>query len=136
MLSILGLLGVGLWEEDGVANKNLENRYVADLRRQEFILSSARGWRMQALPIGLSVLFLGAVGIAVAASPLATGAGPLDASLILILSAIFGGYMALNIGANDVANNMGPAVGGRVLTIGGRGHCSRGRSRRRPARGR
>lgn len=119
MLSILGLLGVGLWEEDGVANKNLENRYVADLRRQEFILSSARGWRMQALPIGLSVLFLGAVGIAVAASPLATGAGPLDASLILILSAIFGGYMALNIGANDVANNMGPAVGGRVLTIGG-----------------
>ena len=26
--------------------------------------------------------------------------------------------MALNIGANDVANNMGPAVGGRVLTVG------------------
>ena len=25
--------------------------------------------------------------------------------------------MALNIGANDVANNMGPAVGGKVLTI-------------------
>ena len=25
--------------------------------------------------------------------------------------------MALNIGANDVANNMGPAVGGRVLTV-------------------
>eukprot|EP00439_Symbiodinium_sp_Y106_P089212 s1_g1748.t1 len=32
---------------------------------------------------------------------------------------MFGGYMALNIGANDVANNMGPAVGGKVLTIGG-----------------
>src|SRR3546814_10273730 len=25
--------------------------------------------------------------------------------------------MALNIGANDVANNMGPAVGGKVLTV-------------------
>src|SRR5690606_33969177 len=28
-------------------------------------------------------------------------------------------YMALNIGANDVANNMGPAVGARALTMGG-----------------
>ena len=25
--------------------------------------------------------------------------------------------MAMNIGANDVANNMGPAVGGKVLTV-------------------
>ena len=28
-----------------------------------------------------------------------------------------GGYMALNIGANDVANNMGPAVGSKVLSV-------------------
>jgi PiT family inorganic phosphate transporter len=27
--------------------------------------------------------------------------------------------MALNIGANDVANNMGPAVGANALTMGG-----------------
>ena len=26
--------------------------------------------------------------------------------------------MALNIGANDVANNMGPAVGGKVISVG------------------
>ena len=27
--------------------------------------------------------------------------------------------MALNIGANDVANNVGPAVGSQALTMGG-----------------
>jgi hypothetical protein len=36
---------------------------------------------------------------------------------MLVAAAIIGGYMALNIGANDVANNMGPAVGGKVLTV-------------------
>ncbi len=38
--------------------------------------------------------------------------------LMLTAALVLGGYMALNIGANDVANNMGPAVGGRVLTMG------------------
>ena len=38
---------------------------------------------------------------------------------IVIFAAILGGYMALNIGANDVANNVGPAVGSRALTLMG-----------------
>jgi len=38
---------------------------------------------------------------------------------ILIITAIFGGYMAMNIGANDVANNVGPAVGANTITIFG-----------------
>jgi len=37
----------------------------------------------------------------------------------LILAAVFGAYMAMNIGANDVANNVGPAVGAGAITIGG-----------------
>ena len=37
----------------------------------------------------------------------------------LIVSAVIGGYMALNIGANDVANNVGPAVGSKALTLTG-----------------
>ena len=37
----------------------------------------------------------------------------------LVLSAVFGAYMAMNIGANDVANNVGPAVGAGAVTIGG-----------------
>ena len=37
----------------------------------------------------------------------------------LVLAAVFGAYMAMNIGANDVANNVGPAVGAGALSIGG-----------------
>ena len=39
--------------------------------------------------------------------------------LIVVAAAAFGAYMALNIGANDVANNMGPAVGANALSMGG-----------------
>ena len=39
--------------------------------------------------------------------------------LIVVAAAVIGAYMALNIGANDVANNMGPAVGANALTLGG-----------------
>lgn len=37
----------------------------------------------------------------------------------LIIGAVFGAYMAMNIGANDVANNVGPAVGSGALTMMG-----------------
>jgi PiT family inorganic phosphate transporter len=37
----------------------------------------------------------------------------------LIVGAVFGAYMAMNIGANDVANNVGPAVGSKALTMMG-----------------
>ena len=40
-------------------------------------------------------------------------------NLIVVAAAVFGAYMAINIGANDVANNMGPAVGANALTMGG-----------------
>ena len=38
---------------------------------------------------------------------------------IVVIAAGLGAYMALNIGANDVANNMGPAVGANALSMGG-----------------
>ena len=46
-------------------------------------------------------------------------AGQQSGTLIIVTAAAFGAYMALNIGANDVANNMGPAVGAKALTMGG-----------------
>lgn len=45
--------------------------------------------------------------------------GQTSNAFIVVMAAIFGAYMALNIGANDVANNMAPAVGARALTMGG-----------------
>lgn len=38
-------------------------------------------------------------------------------SLTLVVAAAFGAYMAMNIGANDVANNVGPAVGARAMSL-------------------
>lgn len=45
--------------------------------------------------------------------------GELPTNVFLVIAALFGGYMAMNIGANDVANNVGPAVGSKALTLGG-----------------
>lgn len=43
--------------------------------------------------------------------------GNIANNTFLIIGAIFGAYMAMNIGANDVANNVGPAVGSKALTM-------------------
>ncbi|MBD3678876.1 MAG: inorganic phosphate transporter [Rhodobacteraceae bacterium] len=45
--------------------------------------------------------------------------GQESSSFVVVAAAVFGAYMAINIGANDVANNMGPAVGANALTMGG-----------------
>jgi inorganic phosphate transporter, PiT family len=45
--------------------------------------------------------------------------GGVSNSMFLAIAAVFGAYMSMNIGANDVANNVGPAVGSQALTLGG-----------------
>ena len=47
------------------------------------------------------------------------GADNVTNNAFLAIAAVFGAYMALNIGANDVANNVGPAVGSKAMTLGG-----------------
>jgi inorganic phosphate transporter, PiT family len=64
--------------------------------------------------IGFALFFL--VGILAFSF---TTSGGMPNSVFLAIAAVFGGYMAMNIGANDVANNVGPAVGSRALTMGG-----------------
>jgi PiT family inorganic phosphate transporter len=42
-----------------------------------------------------------------------------EQSYLLVAAAVIGAYMALNIGANDVANNVGPAVGSFAISLTG-----------------
>jgi PiT family inorganic phosphate transporter len=64
------------------------------------------------VPIGVSLAFI--VVVMLAAGGFVAG---LSGAWIIIAAAAIGGYMALNIGANDVANNVGPAVGSRAMTM-------------------
>jgi len=43
--------------------------------------------------------------------------GGIPNNMFLAVAALIGAYMAMNIGANDVANNVGPAVGSRAMTM-------------------
>ena len=66
------------------------------------------------IAVSIAVLF---VLICAAGAVLFSGGS--SSTGIIVVAAAFGAYMALNIGANDVANNMGPAVGANALTMGG-----------------
>jgi len=94
------------------AKKKSDNRYINDLRRFGFSQEQVLKARGSIVPIGLSLLFLAFVGLFAGSWFTASAGGEL---LIVVAAAVIGGYMALNIGANDVANNMGPA---EVLTVG------------------
>ena len=62
----------------------------------------------------LALIFIILVGIIAA-----TTMSALNNAVVIVIAAVLGAYMALNIGANDVANNMGPAVGANALTMAG-----------------
>lgn len=61
---------------------------------------------------GLAIVFV--ILCAVVAAVFMTGK---PGAVIIVAAAVVGAYMALNIGANDVANNVGPAVGARAMTL-------------------
>ncbi|NOQ64227.1 MAG: inorganic phosphate transporter [Methyloprofundus sp.] len=68
--------------------------------------------RLDILKLGGALLFLVAIGFFISSNM-----GHIPQNTFLIVSAMIGGYMALNIGANDVANNVGPAVGSGAITL-------------------
>ncbi len=67
--------------------------------------------RKEVFRLGVAVMFIVGIMLYVGSRG--------DVSNMLIIAGIIGGYMAINIGANDVANNVGPAVGSRALTLAG-----------------
>lgn len=63
--------------------------------------------------LGIALLYI--IGVLLYAMT----SGVSQGSLYVVVAAMIGGYMAMNIGANDVANNVGPAVGAKAMSLGG-----------------
>lgn len=70
--------------------------------------------RQEMFRLGVALVFI--VIIMLVTSIRAQG---LESGYLLVIAAMIGGYMAMNIGANDVANNVGPAVGSKAMTMTG-----------------
>ncbi|MFW2542532.1 inorganic phosphate transporter [Primorskyibacter sp. 2E107] len=85
-----------------------------DLKRFGSLESAAIYSSRPLIGVGLSLVFIGLAALFAGLSPVGSESG-----LFVIIAAGLGAYMALNIGANDVANNMGPAVGAKALSMAG-----------------
>ncbi len=106
-----------LKNEDASGAQTEQMRKVSidkDLRKIALLEDATRLASGRHSAIGFAFLFLTVAGVLAAAQ---VGLAP--TGILIIVAAIIGGYMALNIGANDVANNVGPAVGAKALTMSG-----------------
>ncbi|MBA5778193.1 inorganic phosphate transporter [Stappia sp. F7233] len=83
-----------------------------DLDKLARVEEAASHFSRRLVAPGLAFLFLGFSAIVAA---LAFAESP--NWLLIGAAAAIGGYMALAIGANDIANNVGPAVGARAMTL-------------------
>ncbi|MEB8385819.1 inorganic phosphate transporter [Rhodobacteraceae bacterium KMM 6894] len=90
------------------------NTVDKDLSRISHVENAASFVGKPMVAIGISLVFMLFAGLAALWL-----LGETPTNYIVVAAAVFGAYMALNIGANDVANNMGPAVGANALSMGG-----------------
>jgi inorganic phosphate transporter, PiT family len=105
---------MGLFSGKSDSSVNLKAQPLdKDLKRIVQLEHAAKEVGTSPLSFGLGLLFL--IGVWVFTYVYSGG----NASATLIAAAVIGGYMAINIGANDVANNVGPAVGSKALTMFG-----------------
>lgn len=84
-----------------------------EFKHLSHIEKATRPGQNELFRFGIALIFI--VGVMLFAAIRGDGHG----SLLLVIAAMIGGYMAMNIGANDVANNVGPAVGSKALTLVG-----------------
>ena len=86
-----------------------------EIRVIQVIEDATHVGRKELFRLGMAMLFI--IAIMLFSSRIGGDGAPV--SIELVVAAMIGGYMAMNIGANDVANNVGPAVGSRALTLVG-----------------
>ena len=82
-----------------------------DLKRVSQLRGAAQDNARAIAAPGLALFFLLA---ALVWATWAVAGGP--QGYFVVVATVIAAYMALNIGANDVANNMGPAVGSRAAS--------------------
>jgi PiT family inorganic phosphate transporter len=85
-----------------------------DLDRFGFIESATQFVLQRAAAPGLALIFM--AGSAIFASFFVTIGAQ---SVVIVTAAVLAAYMAMNIGANDVTNNVGAAVGARAISMSG-----------------
>ena len=85
-----------------------------ELKNLSQIEQAANSGRREFFRLGFALLFIVMIMLFVGMQMSGVQGG-----YMLIAAAVIGGYMAMNIGANDVANNVGPAVGSKALTLTG-----------------
>ncbi|AAV94272.1 inorganic phosphate transporter [Ruegeria pomeroyi] len=88
-------------------------RLDADLNRISRMETATAYASRPLVGTGIALAF---IVLAALAAMVALGGTP--GGIVVVAAAAFGAYMAINIGANDVANNMGPAVGANALSMG------------------
>jgi PiT family inorganic phosphate transporter len=85
-----------------------------DLDKISFIETTTRLVLQHSAAPGLALIFL---VFAAVFSVFFVSASP--SAIVIVSGAVLAGYMAMNIGANDVTNNVGAAVGAKAITLGG-----------------
>lgn len=102
--------------DDRPAAKRKPNRKATldkDLEKINLVEDASRHLGRRLAAPGAAFLFV------VAAMLMAVGATTgHPETVVVVLAAALAAYMAMNIGANDVANNIGAAVGARAMSIG------------------
>lgn len=83
------------------------------------VTRSGREQLEQSLRLAAAVAAILIAGLYAALSVKALPGLSTQALWFLVIAAAVGAYMAMNIGANDVANNMGPPVGSGAISLGG-----------------
>jgi PiT family inorganic phosphate transporter len=79
---------------------------------------STAHFRVDFTRLGAAILFMIVVFIYASIHAGGIETGP-NGTMLLVIAALIGAYMAMNIGANDVANNVGPTVGSQAITLAG-----------------